>query len=210
MLTLQVGSSPFEGCSILNIMSKKIRSSLASTTLSDEPLSAADPTDLDNVTETPPAYLERIISNSPVDAKARVRAPLNTVSWYNRERYQVFENGLFWRKYQDTLRLCNQTNLDAYKLFFTLGIIIYTLVWIRLVWNILALVLQSHYYWLFGVFLGPGAGTVALYLISDQSLDEVCDTTNTFPKLFAWATVLLGIWIGLFIVWEFSAALVIR
>lgn len=49
MLTLQVGSSPFEGCSILNIMSKKIRSSLASTTLSDEPLSAADPTDLDNV-----------------------------------------------------------------------------------------------------------------------------------------------------------------
>ncbi|KAJ3929162.1 MAG: hypothetical protein NXY57DRAFT_1041037 [Lentinula lateritia] len=177
---------------------QKIRSSLASTTLSDEPLSAADPTDLDNVTETPPAYLERIISNSPVDAK-----------WYNRERYQVFENGLFWRKYQDTLRLCN-TNLDAYKLFFTLGIIIYTLVWIRLVWNILALVLQSHYYWLFGVFLGPGAGTVALYLISDQSLDEVCDTTNTFPKLFAWATVLLGIWIGLFIVWEFSAALVIR
>ncbi|KAJ3770510.1 hypothetical protein FB446DRAFT_705367 [Lentinula raphanica] len=50
---------------------------------------------------------------------------------------------------------------------FHVGIMIFALVWVKLVWNVLVLIMQS-YYWLLGLLvLGPGAGITAQVLISD-------------------------------------------
>ncbi|KAJ3710706.1 hypothetical protein C8R42DRAFT_648606 [Lentinula raphanica] len=46
---------------------------------------------------------------------------------------------------------------------------VFALVWVKLIWNVLHLVLQSQHWFLGGLILGPGAGVAAAFLISGSS-----------------------------------------
>ncbi|KAJ3970083.1 hypothetical protein EV361DRAFT_311543 [Lentinula raphanica] len=87
-------------------------------------------------------------------------------------------------------------SLTIYISVFDTGITVFMLVWIKLVWNVLQLVLQSQYWLLGGLILGPGAGAAAALLISGSSPHR--DIRNLYPKAFVFATVVIGIWMCVF------------
>ncbi|KAJ3720336.1 hypothetical protein C8R42DRAFT_642796 [Lentinula raphanica] len=82
---------------------------------------------------------------------------------------------------------------------FYIGLVVFGLVWVKLVWNVLNLVLQSHYPLLGILILGPGVGVTASYLLASAPLSD-SDLRNRFPRAFILITVITGIWISIFAV----------